>query len=159
MNYSYDLETRLNAKRFIDKFEESFDRSKYYTNSKNPLKLLRRIKLFLYREWNNWRFFSQDSMLNSTDCLTLAVIVNLLAYRKGVETNIVRPKNVSRYLHAMLEYDTKKGKNLFKLAGRSRKYECLCMTSKQVEKRIKYIRPLVNLINSFRFSDNVLEYI
>jgi len=158
MGYSEDLETRLNVKEFIDRLEDSFDKSRYSTDSKNPLKLLRRIKLFLYGEGGIWRSLSEDSMLNSTDCLTLATITNLLASRKGIETTIVRPKNFSRYLHAMLEYRAEKGKDIFKLSGRNRKYSCLCMTNEQVERRIRYIRPLVNLINSFRFSGNTFDY-
>jgi hypothetical protein len=158
MSYTSDLEVKLGAKEFIDRLEGSFDRSEYSGNFRNSLNLLRKIKLFLYREWDGWRPLSQDSKLDATDCLTLATITNLLAARKGVETIIVRPKDLTRYFHAMLEYDTGEGKQIFKLAGRNRNYETLTMPIEQVERRIRYIRPLVNLANSVRFGNKVPSY-
>ena len=158
MAYCSELEERLEVKNFIDRLEQEFDRSDYSKNLKNSLNHLRKIKLFLYREWDQWKPLSEETMLDSTDCLSLVTIVHLLASRKGIDTTIVRPKNLSRYFHAMLSYESENGADIFKVAGRYRKYDCLSMGVDQVERRIKYIRPLVNLVNSFRFGNNVLSY-
>ena len=145
------LENSLNARELIDKLEVVYDNSSFSSEAKNPLNQLRKIKLFLYREWNNIREVSKGTLLDSTDCLTLATIAHLLAYRKGLETKVVRPKNITRYFHAMLEYKSQEETKIFKLSGRNRKYKSIPLSNTQIEKRIKYIRPIVNFVNSFRF--------
>jgi hypothetical protein len=149
---SNDLEDRLNVKNFIDQLEEKFDTSDYYIEPGRSLDQLRRMKLFLYRRWDEWKPLSNETMLDSTDCLTLVTVVHLLAKRKGVHTTIVRPKNISRYFHAMLSYESINEQKIFKVSGRYRKYDCLPMDLNQIDRRIKYIRPLINLVNSFRFN-------
>ncbi len=151
MSYSTELEEKLGVKNFIDRLEQEFDRSEYSRNLGDSLDRLRKIKLFLYKERDRWKPLSDETMLDSTDCLTLVTIVHLLAARKGVDTTIVRPKNISRYFHAMLSYETENGEDIFKVAGRYRRYDCLPMRVDQVVRRIRYIRPLVNLVNSLRF--------
>lgn len=150
MDYSSELEEKLNATCFIDRIEQEFNRSRYSGNIKNPENLLRKIKLFLYRDWDMWRPLSKNTMLDSTDCLSLTIITHLLALRKGVYTTIVKPKNISRYFHAMLSYEHNGYEDIFKVAGRYRRYKCVPMNITKIERRIRYIRPLVNLVNYFR---------
>lgn len=153
MDYSNELENRLKVNNFIDSLEQEFDKSEYSKCQGTSLNQLRGIKLFIYREWNKWKPLSEGTLLNSTDCLSLATIAHLLGARKGLETNIVRPKNLSRYFHAMLSYSSENGDNIFVVAGRCRGYEVLPLRVDQVERRIKYTSPLVNMVNSIRFGN------
>ncbi len=158
MNQIEDLENRLNVKNFIDELEIVYDNSQFSSKAKNPLDQLRKIKLFLYRSWDDLRKISEGTQLDATDCLTLATTAHLLAYRKGLETKVVRPTNITRYFHAMLEYEFNGESKIFKLSGRNRKYDSTLLLNAQIEKRINYIRPLVNMVNSIRFGDNTLNY-
>ncbi len=155
MSYSDELEERLGVNYFINGLEEQFDKSEYSGGAKNPQNTLRKLKLFLYREWDEWRPSSKGTIIDSTDCLSLVTIVHLLAARKGVETIIVRPKNITRYFHALLSYEDNGNDDIFKLSGRYRNYDCLPMGVDQVERRIRYTRPVVNLVNTLRFGNNI----
>lgn len=155
MSYSCELEDKLKVKDFIDVLEQKFDNSRYFKESRSSLNQLRSMKLFLYRDWSEWRLCSQGTLLDSTDCLTLSVITHLLASRKGIDTIVVRPKKISRYFHAMLSYDFGEGKNIFKIAGSNNKYGCVPLKESQIQRRIKYTRPFVNFVNSIRFGKEV----
>lgn len=150
MNHIEDLGRRLKADEVIPDLERAY--SPYRPlEVEIPLDELRAIKVFLHREKERIRMITRGTLLDSTDCLTLAVTAQLLAYRRGLETRVVRPKNITRYFHAMLEYDSEEGPQVFKLTGRNRKYEPTPLSNDQIERRITYIRPVVNLVNAVRF--------
>ena len=150
MEYSVSLERRLKVKENIDRIESFFDKRNNFF--KNPRNLLRNIKMFLHENEDEIKDINQNSKLNSTDCLTLAVIANLLANRKGVKSKIVRPNNLTHYLHAMLEYSTEENKSeIFKLTGRNKNYfSVIYLSPGDIERRLNYIRPVVNFVNYIR---------
>jgi len=145
MNYSEDLEERLGVKLQMISFENTFDQNYQLTNS-SPLDILRKIKVHLYKQDTHRRELFKGTYLNSTDCLTLAVLENLLADRKGLETVIARPDKISRYFHAVILYGP--NNTIFKVSGRNRNYDCKVLSPKEVENRLKYIRPVFNFVNT-----------
>jgi len=155
-NYSEELEEMLGAKTVINKLELIFNDSPFSQfPDEAPLSKLRNINHFIFKEWERWNVVAKGSMLDSTDCLTLSVVANLLAHRKGLETRVVRPTQLTRYFHAMLEYDSLNEKETFVVAGRDRHYEYVPLSVDQIEQRLKYSRIIINLVNYLRFGDNV----
>lgn len=151
MNYCEKLEEILDVSSVIDNLEKAFDDSDFYIKPEDSnLKRLQKIRLFLAKEKDTKIKLTNSSQLDSTDCLTVATTVNLLAYRKGIETRIVRPDMLSRYFHAMLSYQCEKGREIFKVTGRDKIYPSVELSPEQVKTRISYIRPLINLVNKIR---------
>lgn len=150
MNYSQDLESRFDVSSQVNQLAEEFD--KFYgardaRSGVGELQMLRRIKIFLSHKKNNRRDLFKDSKLNSTDCLTLAILANLLAARKGIKTQIARPKNLARYFHAMLVYEQDSRGVLFNLSGRGGYREYQVLTPEQVQKRLSYTKPIIDVAN------------
>ncbi len=151
MNYCESLEGILEAKEVIDKIESALDSSQYsIENTDTDLITLQKIRLFLSKERETRMNITKSSMLDSTDCLTVASIINLVAYRKGVETRIVRPDKKSRYFHAMLTYNHHDEIRIFKPTGSSRIYPPVDLKPEDVKKRLGYVRPIINTINRIR---------
>ncbi len=155
MNYTQDLVSRLKLTDVVSPLGNAFNI--FYSNQpklKIPVDVLRRIKAFIHDGRPIYYSLLEQTNLNSTDCLTLAVIGNILAQQQNVETKIVSPRGI-RFLHSALSYlDEKSQERIFKLSGsQNRVYtpaDCTILTSERVEARINLFRPLVNFANRFR---------
>ena len=151
MDYCESLERILEAKEVIDKIESALDSSEHSIETTDTdLITLQKIRLLLAKERETRMHITKNSMLESTDCLTVASIINLIGYRKGVETRIVRPDKISRYFHAMLTYNHHEEIRIFKPTGSSRIYVPVELTPEEVKGRLSYIRPIIMTINKIR---------
>ena len=157
MEYSKDLEQRLGVTELMDKLEVEFSSVYPYKYSTRPLEVLRKVKVFLHQYWNERRTLFRGSVLDSTDCLTIAILANTLASRRWVKTRIARPRKLTRYYHAILIYESKKGEEIFKVSGRYKKYDWIVLTPHEVEFRLRYIKPILDLANFLR-CNNVPAY-
>jgi len=152
MNYSKDLEKRMQVASQVSQLETMYDRYYAGKNSKWALGTLRRIKMFIEDESQKSarEELFRGTKLNATDCITLATIANLLAARKGIKTRVAKSKNLINYLHAVLVYEIDGKEHVFKLTGRRRIYhrnECQVLSPRGVENMLTYVRPLINVAN------------
>ncbi len=119
----------------------------------SPVGQLRRIKCFIYDGKERYSPLIRGTRLDSTDCLTLAVLANILASENGLYTRIAYPRSI-KFLHSVLSFkDSRDQDHIFKLSGRNRIYfpeDCTILSPAQVDRRLKYFRPTVNFFNSLR---------
>ncbi|MFC1768172.1 hypothetical protein ACFLZX_00270 [Nanoarchaeota archaeon] len=153
MKYSEELESRLGVKRVIDNIESHFDNTGYSGDSEDPLKLLRQMKIFLYREWDAWRNYAKGSMIDSTDCVTLSTVVNLLSYRKGLETELVRPKKLTKRYHALLQFEDSNRTDTYDVTSKKDVNDVVPLSTDQVVTRLRIYRPIINIINRLKFGE------
>jgi len=111
---------------------------------------LRDLKGFSHKKKMEIREIVRGSSLDSSDCLTKAVIIHLIGLRIGVMTRLARPENFSRYCHGMLTYDHEGKTQIFKVTGSSKFYPPVILTDSQVLRRINYVRPVFNLVNKLK---------
>ena len=149
LSYSEELENTLGAREMIDNIEREFDIFLQDQNkeieSKNELAVLRLIKLFIYRKQDQLQSITSQSILSGFDCLTLSIITSLLAKRKGYDVKIGRPDKLSRYFHALI---IKQDGEIFKVAGKNRKYSAKEMKVDDVVSRLKSFNPIIGVIDS-----------
>jgi len=150
--YSQDLESRLKignrARALTEMFDDYADGGGHPHHIEYNLKL---IRLFLHRRMPERRALFKGTLLDSTDCLTFATLANLLATRRGIDTRIVRPDDITRYFHAMLTFKTEEGNDrVFKVTGSSREYKWVSLTPEEVVNKLSYMRPVVNFVNWLR---------
>lgn len=152
MDYSTELERRFDVSHHITALEERMDNGyRSLPEPNNNYQVLRRIRLFLTREKDERRHLLERTRLNSTDCLTIAVLANLLAARKGLQTRIARPNKLIKYFHAMLVYSENNGsEKVFNLSGRGGYKKYVLLTPKEVDQRLGYIKPVISLANYLR---------
>jgi hypothetical protein len=154
MSYISDLEQRMEAQEITPVLERAFDR--FYSGHiplTSTLDILRRTQAFMHDGSQVYRQITRGSLLDSTDCLTLAVIASLIASRKGVDTTIASPKGLN-FLHAVMIYHESGKDRVFKLTGRRRHYsaqDCTHLSPKDIQRRLKYFRPVINFVNYLRF--------
>lgn len=154
------LEERLCVKDIVDHLERHLDLcSKKQINSDMPARALRRIKVFLYKEWICYKDTLKDSILDSRDCVAIAAIANMLAKRKGIDTKIVSPRNLNRFLHAMLVYIKDGKQRVFELTSKQ-KYNCSYRTLSfdEIYTRLIYTRYLLPFLGIVR-PNNHLKYL
>lgn len=152
MDYSSELERIFDVRQEIAALGDSFDGA--YSNLPAPInnrQFLRRIRIFLSKRKDERRQLLRDTRLSSTDCLTIAVLANLLAARKGVRTKIARPDNLAKYFHAMLVYsENGRPEKVFNLSGRGGYKQYVLLTPQEVEKKLGYIKPVIDMANYIR---------
>ena len=152
MDYSTELERRFGIRAHMAALGERFDSA--YSNlpeSTNNHQTLRRIRGFLSRKKNERRQLFQETRLSSTDCLTIAILANLLAARKGIQTRIARPDKLTKYFHAMLVYsENGSPERVFNLSGRGGYKQYVILTPREVETRLGYIKPVIDFANYIR---------
>ena len=103
--YPDELEKTLGVSEIINTLEKNFnsflqeeESTKETENIKDPeLKILRLIKLYIGKDRENIKNITKGSSLYGFDCLTLAILICLLANRKGYKVKIGRPDKISRY--------------------------------------------------------------
>ena len=154
LEYPDELEKLLNVPEIIDVLEKEFDlflekeKGEAETKENPELRLLRLIKLFIYKNRERVSNLTKGSSLQGFDCLTLAIITCLLANRKGYKLKIGRPDKILRYFHAVVIEGNGK---MFQIAGRNVTYKNIkTLSAKEVSIRLKATKPLVNMANSIR---------
>jgi len=152
MDYSNELERMFGVRQHVDTLGALLDNN--YSNLPKPsnnYQILRRIRVFLSRKKDERRQLLGETNLNSTDCLTLAILANLMAARKGVQTRIARPDKLTKYFHAMLIYsENDEQEKVFNLSGRGGYKHYVILTPKEVETRLGYIKPVIDFANYVR---------
>ena len=154
MDYTSNLVELLSLQDLVPVLNNGF--SQFYRSQKElkpVIDKLRRIKAFIHDGKCVYKPILEDTLVDSTDCLTLAVIGNILAEHQGVETQIAHPRGI-RFLHSVLAYkDSQDQGRIFKLTGRKREYsinDCTILTPEEVVFRLKYFKPFVNFANSLK---------
>lgn len=144
-----DLERRLKVHHQMDHFEANFDRDyPNFDTNRDVVHQLRDIRKYVHEKKDLWEELFKNSLLNSSHCLVYALLAHLLAFRKGIQTEVVRPQNLTTYFHAMLVYDSGEGKQVMKITGRPHKqYEWQGLSSFRIEQRLRYMTPVTNLVN------------
>lgn len=146
--YSEELEKILNAKATVDKLEKEFNTFLHKKGKniliKRELNTLRLIKLFIYKEQDKIKTITSQSILSGFDCMTLSIIVCLLAKRKGCNIKIGRPDKISRYFHSLI---IRQDGEMFKIAGKNRNYHVKEMKIDDVIARLKILKPIIDIVN------------
>ena len=111
----------------------------------SELSTLSLIKLFIAKNHEFMQEVTKDTAIYGFDCMSMSVTTCLLANRKGFKVKIGRPDKFSRYCHALI---LRGNGSVFKITGKRTDYEVKEMYLKDVQNRIKYIKPVVNFVNS-----------
>lgn len=149
ISYSEELELSLEIGTVVDQLVTEFDGFLERNNltPTNELGMLRAIKIFIYREEKRVREITTESIISGFDCLTLSIITCLIAHRKGYNTTIGRPDNITRYFHSLI---IKQDGEMFKVAGRNRNYPIKEMDAEDVIARLKAIGPVINTVDKIK---------
>lgn len=140
------IEEKLGVSRQCETLSESFSA----WNSRpahDTERFLREFKGFLGREYGLSRKIFQGTVLDSTDCLTLAVMAVSTGHRQGFSLGIARPSELSHYFHAMLVYSDGVSDNIFKLTGKSKPGRYTPLDESDIVFRLKFTTPLVRTVN------------
>lgn len=162
LSTTVNLEDRLNVREIIDVLEKRFDSfgidyfNKYKNNTRN---ILRIIKLFLYKEWGEYKELFKDSYLNSKDCLALTTIASMLAKRKGISTKVASPKKIFRFLHAMLLYQREDKEEVFEIAAKYVDKSYSILSAEEIKTRLYLTKPLFNILSLIPFYKSHAVYL
>jgi hypothetical protein len=145
-----ELESMLGSKETFDNLERAFDQycpefDSYRTNED----LLRSIKSYLSKEKDEINRMMKGTLLLGSDCLTRAVLAAILYNRKGHNVEVVRPKDIFHYCHAMLLYEEGDKKRIFKVTGKSKPKRYNVLNNRQIVRRLKIIKPVVDFVNHY----------
>jgi hypothetical protein len=141
----YNLEERFNCQKEMDLLEKEF---KKYLETKQKTRTiegqLRQIKDFLLT--NNearQRLFSR-TRLTKSDCITLSIITQMLAQRRGLNIKVGFPKQIKKFLHAFLIYKKNGKERIFEIAGgNSKSKNPESLDEKALLRRFRLTRPFI----------------
>ena len=153
MDYALELEKLLKVESLVDSLDQMFgtyERQNYAHRASASRPALMRIKHFLKDQHLSWRREAKNTLLDSADCNTLASITCMLAGRQGHDARVVRPDDITRYFHAMVTYEQNGSRLPFKVSGKSPPAGWIDLTTSDVERRLRFITPIIRLANSTR---------
>ena len=143
-----ELETKLGYEEQFKTLINRFDENYQIQLDSSYLSALKQMKLFL-KEDRQFRYdLFMKTKLRGSDCLTIAILVAVLANKHKYEVKICRPKNVLNYFHAALVYEENWTQHTFKTTGRDRSIEPVLLTNENIMFRLKMSKPIVEFINT-----------
>lgn len=153
--YQVGLEGALGASEIINKLEAGFgafldseESIASVDEAEDPeLRLLRLLKSYIGKDRERVKKITEGSSLYGFDCLTLSILICLLAHRKGYKVTIGRPKKLTRYLHALI---VRSNGEMFKVAGRTTDYDIKEMSVSDVMLRLRATKPILKFANAVR---------
>jgi hypothetical protein len=150
-NYASNLETALKASPLIDaleiKWRDFLKEAQLELPEAETLRTLRSLKVFLQKRREDRLPITKGTVLDHSDCNTMASLACMLAHRNQVETVIARPAQWSRYLHAVLIDDNE---NIYKITGKSPTPKAIPMSIEEVQMRLTWIKPFIRVGNAVR---------
>jgi hypothetical protein len=143
----YSLEEKLDCKEQMNLVEKSFNaflKEKNAIVSKKPETLLKQIRDYLFSRNKERIKLLENTRLKKSDCITLSIITQMLAKRKGLTTKIAHPTKITHYLHALILYKKNGKTKKFEIASSKISKNVKELNQKQLLRRFKLTRPFIS---------------
>jgi hypothetical protein len=149
--YCREIEEKISCNELLNGIEKEFKEYLLKKNAecKTSAETFGEIKKF-FAEKKYTLDKRGTTRLRGTDCLTLSVLGVLLAGRRGIDSRVAIPRDITHALHAIIVYPEGKTMNVFNIAGRSIPKNPRVIGAKEISLRLRFISPFVQTANKIR---------